>query len=178
MGLCWDGFRRIFVFQIGFSSSCYLGLHFQLVLDAPEVAPDVLFTILRSSWAFEAESLFGTISRTQVGSKIDPKTIPPGLQLDTIFQTFFIFENCPHEPNLGPPNAPKRVSHFCPPRLLVSSWDHFWVQVACRSLQVAQKGPSRAPKLSKFDAQDLQNGTQKYNFPCVAKGVGGMGVSH
>ena len=178
MGLCWDGFRRFFVFQLGFSSSCYLGLHFQLVLDAPEVAPGVLFTILRSPRAFEVESLFWTISGTQVGSKIDPKTIPPGLQLDTIFQTFFIFENCLHVPNLGPPNAPKRVSHFCPPRLLVSSWDHFWVQVACRSLQVAQKGPSRAPKLSKIDAQDLQNGTQKCNFPCVAKGVGGMGVSH
>ena len=60
----------------------------------------------------------------------------------------------------------------------VSLQGNLWVQVACMSPQVPQKGRSRAPKLSKIDAQDLQNGTQKSNFPCVAQGVGGMGVSH
>ena len=146
MGVCWDGVRRIFVFQIGFSSSCYLGLHFQLVLDAPEVAPDVLFTILRSPRAFEVESLFWTISGTQVGSKIDPKTIPPGLQLDTIFLTFFIFENCLHKPNLGPPNAPKPVSHFWVPG--------FFFRLGTIS---GSKRPAGAFKLLKKDPQELQN---------------------
>ena len=51
--------------------------------------------------------------------------------------------------------------------LLFSLLGNFWAQVACVSPQVPPKGPSRAPKLSTFDAKDHQIGTLKINFPRV-----------
>ena len=105
LSLCLGDFCQIFVLQLGFSFSSYLRLDFGLVLHPPKVDPDVLFTALRSRWAFADEHIFLYILGAQVGSKIAPKTVLEGGSNLCLHLLHFFFSKTVNMTSTWPPKV-------------------------------------------------------------------------